>query len=403
MWNTHPVQVRTERDVTRRAFLGQAAAAAAGLGLGRRDAWPARLTAQAAACTAESAGAPVRTLPLYGVGADEVPLGRLLGRGLDARQYTDLSGLAPGALVTPRDQVFIRSTPPPSLPALSAWTVTVRSADGRVMRSVPAATLAAQAPAQGAHVIECAGNANPWNFGLMSAPSFGGVSLASLVDLQSRPAGAAALLVTGHDHTTTDTRRSLPGASWILPVDAIGVTGAFLATSMDGAPLTADHGAPVRLVVPGWYGCAWIKWVHDLQWVDAEARSTTQMLEFAFRTQQDGIPMRAADYLPPDIDTAAMPIRVEERRVDGRTEYLVVGLMWGGQAAVDRLLIRFGSRDAGAPVTLCGAASGDPWRLWTYRWRPEGGGPYDITLKAADPAVRTRRLDLGYYVRRVHI
>ncbi len=34
---------------------------------------------------------------------------------------------------------------------------------------------------------------------------------------------------------------------------------------MNGHALTPDHGAPVRLVVPGWYGCAWIKWVNDIR------------------------------------------------------------------------------------------------------------------------------------------
>jgi DMSO/TMAO reductase YedYZ molybdopterin-dependent catalytic subunit len=173
---------------------------------------------------------------------------------------------------------------------------------------------------------------------------------------------------------------------------------------MNGQPLTPDHGAPIRLVVPGWYGCAWIKWVDDLRWAAADEPSTSQMLEFAFRTHQDAIPELARDYADPVIDTAAVPVRVEQRRVDGHTEYRVVGIVWGGTRPIDRLIIRFGSRDPGQPVAVCPAPpTARTWALWSYRWRPTEPGFYDITLRAADPAVRTRRLDLSFYVRRVRI
>ncbi len=173
---------------------------------------------------------------------------------------------------------------------------------------------------------------------------------------------------------------------------------------MNGQALTPDHGAPVRLAVPGWYGCAWIKWVDEIRWVVGDEPATSQMREFAGRTHQNGVPVLARDYEAPAIDTAAMPIRVEQRRVDGRLEYRVVGIVWGGTGIVDRLVIRFGTRDPGTPVRVCPPPSTHhTWALWTHRWRPAEPGYYDITLKAADPAVRTRRLDLSFYIRRVRI
>jgi hypothetical protein len=157
-------------------------------------------------------------------------------------------------------------------------------------------------------------------------------------------------------------------------------------------------------VVPGWYGCSWIKWVNELRWVGADEPSTTQMLEFAFRTHQNGIPELARDYRDPDIDTAAMPIRVEQRRIGGRLEYHVVGVVWGGRQPVERLVIRFGSRDPGTTFPVCPPpASSRTWALWRYAWRPAESGYYDIALRAADPQVRTRRLDLSFYIRRVRI
>jgi hypothetical protein len=128
------------------------------------------------------------------------------------------------------------------------------------------------------------------------------------------------------------------------------------------------------------------------------------MLEFAFRTHQDGIPALARDYVEPAIDTAAMPVRIEQRRVAGRVEYRVVGVVWGGSRPVDRLIIRFGGRDPGTTFAICPAPrTHHTWSLWTYRWRPAEPGYYDISLRVADPAIRTRRLDLSFYIRRVRI
>jgi hypothetical protein len=43
------------------------------------------------------------------------------------------------------------------------------------------------------------------------------------------------------------------------------------------------------------------------------------------------------------------------------------------------------------------------WSLWTHMWRPQSAGRYEIALKVTDPSIRTRRLDLFYYVREVTI
>ena len=65
---------------------------------------------------------------------------------------------------------------------------------------------------------------------------------------------------------------------------------------MNGKPLTKDHGAPIRLIVPGWYGCACIKWVNEITLVDDGAEATSQMQEFAGSTQEVGVPKLVRDY-----------------------------------------------------------------------------------------------------------
>ena len=383
---------------TRRRFLRRAALAG-GLGI-CRDAWWARAWAQVA-CD-EPTGALVRTLPLYGPGAVETPLGQMIGgSGLDARFFTDLTRVDRGRMITPSDEVFVRTATPAGLGA-PGWRIAVPGPTA-APATLHADALLAKSRPMGTHLIECAGNSNPRNFGLMSAVDWDGVLLSDLLGPR-RPPAATGVLISGVDDESQPSIRSQAGASWVLPVAELDSARPFLATRMNGLPLTPDHGAPVRLVVPGWYGCAWIKWVNDVRFVGPDEPATSQMIEYAGRTHQEGRPALARDYQPPAIDTAAMPVRVEQRRANGATEYRIVGIVWGGTSPVDRLVMRVGSRDPGTPVRVCPTpTTHHTWSLWTHRWTPTEPGYYDITLRTADATVRTRRLDLSFYIRRVRI
>ncbi|MEW6321102.1 MAG: molybdopterin-dependent oxidoreductase [Acidobacteriota bacterium] len=391
-------------DAGRRTVLREIATWGAVAGLGLTDALVDRVLAQAPCPDPASWGELLGRLPLYGTRPDDTPYGEIVGgTGLDARLFTDLSDLEADRLITPTDRVFVRTAYPASLRSRPGpWTLRVTRLDGTAAAPLPLSAIAARARPMGAHLIECAGNADPRNFGLMSVAEWDGVPLAEVLAVAD--AGPAHAVLVGGVDEPQESARSIPGASWILPLADLESLGAFLAVRMNGAPLPPDHGAPVRLVVPGWYGCAWIKWVDELRMVGPDAPSTTQMREFARRTHQDGLPALARDYAAPVIEVAATPVRVERRRVDGETIHRVVGIVWGGAAPTRDLLIRFSSRDAWRPLTVCPPPrTHHTWSVWDYRWQPGGPGFYDIALKPADPAVPARRLDLFYYVRRVRV
>ena len=223
-----------------------------------------------------------------------------------------------------------------------------------------------------------------------------------------KPAVATRLRITGIDDERTASATSYPGASWVFTPDELERSGAFLALRMNDAPLTADHGAPIRLVVPNYYGCSCIKWISRIDWVPDDEPATSQMMEFSTRTHQDGVPRMARDYQPPVIDLAAMPIRVEQWTVgrDGqeRSVYRVVGIRWGGIVRQAPLTIRFRDSERFVPV------SDNPpidnprtLSLWSHEWTPAAPGRYQIALSVADRSIRTRRLDLYFYTREVDI
>ncbi len=212
------------------------------------------------------------------------PLGRLLGSGLDARLFTDLGGLDVDSLVTPTEQFFVRTAASAAHTARGPWRIRV---NGPQDFEITPAELVAQSQPMGTHLLECSGNSDPANFGLISAAAWSGVPLGALLD-RAKATSSSLVRVTGFDDTQQKTQTSVPGASWIFAREDLDRAGAFLATGMNGGPLPLDHGAPARLFVPGWYGCACVKWVTSIDIVGAEERPTTQMQEFAERTHQVG-------------------------------------------------------------------------------------------------------------------
>ena len=290
---------------------------------------------------------------------------------------------------------------PSTLTRTAPWTVRV---GGLVHAPVDLAFPALEplAGPGGRYLIECSGNVDQTNYGLMSAADWEGVPLGAVLDRVRPAVRSYRVLVSGVDEEAARPMTSVPGASWIFSRDDL--QRALLALRMNGAPLPRDHGFPVRLVVPGWYGCACIKWVDRIDLVADDAPATTQMREFAARTHQAPGAARARDFTPAVIDTAAMPVRVEKWRIDGRIEYRITGIVWGGSKATNALAIRFRSGQPWVPVDDCPMpASTFTWSLWSHLWRPEAPGRYQIVLRVNDPAIRTRRLDIFFYVREIEI
>jgi DMSO/TMAO reductase YedYZ molybdopterin-dependent catalytic subunit len=392
-------------DFNRRQVLGTLAAASAATLVDPGEVL-ARLAANVPCTGPAPAGELLGTLPLFRDRSQPQPFGvKISGSGLDARRITDLSILEPDKLITPNGLAYIRT----EMPAGAAnhqgpWTLDANGllAQPQLLKLDDLTPLSKK---MGPHLFECSGNGNPSNFGLMSVAEWEGIPLAEVVARLKPAKDATAVLISGFDHIGQVSQRSIVGASWVLPLADLDTLGAFLAVRMNGAPVPDDHGKPVRLAIPGWYGCSWIKWVNEIRLVGPDEPATSQMVEFANRTHQTAPHKLARDYSPADIQTAATPVRVEKRKTPTGLEYRIVGIVWGGTKPVDRLAIRLAKDQAAAtPFAICPTPKTHAmWHLWEYRWKPAAPGTYDIALEVPDAAVPQRRLKSGYYTRQVKI
>jgi DMSO/TMAO reductase YedYZ molybdopterin-dependent catalytic subunit len=306
----------------------------------------------------------------------------------------DLSALTPENILMSNERFFIRTTAPNDLDPAGPWSIRVRGLVDADM-TLTMEDLTPFVRPQGSFVLECSGN-RASGFGLMSAAGWDGILIKDLLKMLSPTSDATRLLVS----STHATR----GASWIFSFDQLLDEGAFLATRMNGNILPPDHGAPVRLYIPGWYGCAAIKWVDELRLVSEDEPATAQMREFASRTHQRGVPNLARDYRAAMADQAAMPVRIEQWRVGAATRYRVVGILWGGQKVFDKLTLRFNPGEPFVPVQVSPAMQhNQPWTLWSTIWVPPGPGRYRMRARIDDWSIPTRRLDQGWYDREVVI
>lgn len=336
------------------------------------------------------------------VGEISLPMDVVIGAELDGRLYTDLSTLTREHPIPPAKDFYIRTRVSHLLKSFRPWTIRLEGLTGEAA-ILNAERLRAMERPMGVHVMECAGNTREFHFGLMSAASWTGVPISEILSRIPLRSRAQRVRVSGFDRYQNPSVSSIPGASWIFEGDELRDRGAFLGTRMNGEPLAGDHGYPARLIVPGWYGCACIKWVNEIAFVADDAPATSQMQEYAERTGQRGVPALAKDYLPAAMQYAATPIRVERWRVAGALQYRVVGLLWGGATPVRELEIRFNPEEEYVPVDWLEPPRGGSWRFWTQVWTPRKAGLHLIQLCVGNPGGATDRLEAGYYVRAVEI
>jgi molybdopterin-dependent oxidoreductase-like protein protein len=331
-----------------------------------------------------------------------VAMESLSGAELDGRLYTDLSGLTPEHVATPTESFYIRTRASELLRPQASWEIRLGGLVAQPF-NLTLPDLRRTARPMGLHLMECSGNFRAAHFGMLSVADWTGTLVSDILDRVKVDLRAARILISGFDTFAAVSSSSVPGASWIFTPEDLKSSGAFLATEMNRQPLSKDHGHPVRLVVPGWYGCTCIKWVNEITWVDDNAETTSQMKEFAKRTHQSGVPSLARNYQPALIEQAAMPLRIEKWVMGGNLKYRCVGILWGGSRLVNVLEIKFNADVDYVPVDHFEQNANDPWSFWTHEWHPKQKGIYIIQLRVKDPPVPQRRLDAGYYARAVEI
>ncbi|MEW6157577.1 MAG: sulfite oxidase [Verrucomicrobiota bacterium] len=245
--------------------------------------------------------------------------------------------------------------------------------------------------------LECAGNSRiflspkvsglQWELGAVGNAEWTGVPLAAVLKRAGLKPGAMEVVLEGADSGEIKKEPQSPGKIHFarsLPLSKALMPEVILAFQMNGEPLSAAHGFPVRAIVPGWYGMASVKWLHRIVVSDASFRGYFQTSDYTFWQEQDGLPIQL---LPvSEIEVKAQIARpFLHEIVPANSVYRIHGAAWTGESEVTKVEI---STDGGGDwheAQLLSAAAPFSWRLWEYYWRtPAQAGTTTVMARATD-------------------
>ncbi|MGG5823540.1 sulfite oxidase [Falsiroseomonas sp. HW251] len=269
----------------------------------------------------------------------------------------------------------------------AAWRLEVEGRVGAPLR-LSLADLKAAPRQEVTYTLECSGNHGlPFLSSAIGNARWGGVRLADVLRRAGISQDAKEVVFYGADKAEEVVRAGTPlelrfSANFArsMPVDDAMNPANLLCYEMNGEDLPAAHGAPVRLIVPGWYGIANVKWLQRI-----EVRDTRFVNRFMARDYVTVREERRGDETIVTESTVgrgrlkSAPARVTVR--DGR--YRITGMAWG-PAPIAAVEVKV---DDGpwARATLADADPAAPfaWRFWRLDWTPQPG-EHRITSRAID-------------------
>jgi DMSO/TMAO reductase YedYZ molybdopterin-dependent catalytic subunit len=307
-------------------------------------------------------------------------------------QFAALSGW-----LTPNDQFYIRNHfPTPRLDG-SAWGLTVGGAVDNPLRlslddlrALPPVTLTA--------VMECAGNGRvfyepakeglQWQAGAVGNAAWTGVRLRDVLERAGVRQEAVEVVLVGGDRGVIDggKKTASPGPiafARSLPLAKAMSDAVVLAYEMNGEPLTPDHGFPLRAVVGGWFGMAWVKWLAEIRVVERPFLGYWQARDYFRWDRSQGEPAL--------VPLESMEVKAQiARPVQGATVTVgrpvrIVGAAWSGEARIAQVLVSTGD-DAWREAALLDPEADYAWRLWEHAWVPPQAGVYCLRCRAIDAA-----------------
>jgi DMSO/TMAO reductase YedYZ molybdopterin-dependent catalytic subunit len=170
-----------------------------------------------------------------------------------------------------------------------------------------------------------------------------------------------------------------------LPVGTLAEGDALLASEVNGAPLPPQHGFPLRLVVPGWYGMTSVKWLERITLVDEPFDGYQMRHSYRVRHEEDEAGEAITTIAPRSLMAPpGIPDFLTRARVVEAGPCEIVGRAWSGRAEVVSVDL---SADGGATwseAELAPAGLGRwAWRSWRFRWEA-APGEYELCCRARD-------------------
>jgi DMSO/TMAO reductase YedYZ molybdopterin-dependent catalytic subunit len=242
--------------------------------------------------------------------------------------------------------------------------------------------------------LECAGNgrarvsprplSQPWLEEAVGNAEWTGTPLAPLLEDAGIEAGAVEVLFTGLDRGIQGELEHAYERS--LTLDEALRPELLLAYEVNGQPLPPQHGYPLRLIVPGWYGMTHVKWLERITVLTEPFEGYQQAVQYREKQSEDdpGIPLTRmlprSLLIPPGI-----PDFPDRRRFLEQGPGVLEGRAWSGHGPIARVEVSVDGGGNWEDAVLDEPTGEFGWRLWTYRWHAEPG-EHELCSRATDEA-----------------
>jgi DMSO/TMAO reductase YedYZ molybdopterin-dependent catalytic subunit len=237
--------------------------------------------------------------------------------------------------------------------------------------------------------VECAGNGRSflktrapgvqWGAGAIGHAEWTGVPLRLVLERAGLKPGAVEVVFEGIDRGTEADHPEPMHFARGLPLSKALDADTLLAYRMNGEVLPPNHGYPVRLFVPGWYGVASVKWLRRIEVIDRPFAGYYQSVKY---TVQRETPTGTQTAVIGPMAVKSEIIRPQPEAVIGLGMNRLFGVAWAGEEAVAKVEVSTDGGKTWNPAELLGPSSRYSWALWEYLWEVAEPGPYFLMARA---------------------
>lgn len=272
---------------------------------------------------------------------------------------------------------------------LNAWRLRIGGAVERPfdigyddIRATPARTEAV--------TLECAGNgrarlhprpvSQPWLYEAIGTATWTGTPLWPLLERAGLRDDAVEIVFTGAD-------RGIQGAQEhdyqrSLTIDEVRRPEVMLVYEMNGRPLEPQHGYPLRLLVPGWYGMTSVKWLTSIDAVTERFNGYQQTPAYHYATDAENLGERVTRIRPRALMVPpGIPDFFSRHRVVDAGRASLFGRAWSGRGSIER--VEVGVDGSWSDAELGQQVGPFAWRSWTFDW-DASVGEFALSCRATD-------------------
>jgi DMSO/TMAO reductase YedYZ molybdopterin-dependent catalytic subunit len=240
-------------------------------------------------------------------------------------------------------------------------------------------------------VLECSGDKRKlfkptvfgehWGKGAISQGIWKGVSLGSLLQYTGLLNTAKELVFVGYDNGERPDSNHLTNFSRSLPIEKALDPDTIIAYEYNNHPIPFKHGFPLRLIVPGWYAMASVKWIKKIIVIEKEFKGPFQAVDYVYYPNKDNdggkVPVTTINVN----STIQYPLN---RQVLHSGVYEINGIAWTGNGQIVKVEISIDGSQTWNTCHLTTSSEKYSWVRWNYKWEAHTKGEYTIKSKATD-------------------